>query len=356
MKSKSPDKKKFIKVFDMTQKIESGIELRDAERAVDALAGPTLEKAARLYVIGSSVWAGKNTFISSPYKGAVDKGISQGATYIPFDQKPPEEYDCAVVVGSKQKEETEEWIDLARQNLKSAGLLVVALENEQGGKSLDKRLTALGFDFRVETKCKSRVFLVTNPPSPKDQGIYSLTRREDGLWTKAGVFSWKKRDVGTSAFLKVMLDSGVKLWGKGADFGAGIGDISLHILPLHEAISNLTLIEHDSRALDCARKNLESVRGCTEFIWADIPQDPLPKALDFIVMNPPFHVGKDTRTDLGLSFIEKAAKSLKKQGELFMVANVHLPYEHNLQQMFETIEMLGIQNGFKVLRARTPKI
>ncbi len=355
MKSKSPDKKKFVKAFDMIQKIESGIELRDAERAVDTLVGPTLEKAARLYVIGSSTWAAKNTFITSPYKGVVDQGASQGAAYIPFDQKPPEEYDCAVVIGSKQKEETEEWIDLARQNLKSAGLLVVALENEQGGKSLDKRLTSLGLKYTVETKCKSRVFLIDNPPRLENKSTYSLVRRADGLWTKAGVFSWKKQDVGTSAFLKILEDSGVKLSGKGADFGAGIGDISLYVLPRHETISSLTLIEHDSRALECARKNLESVQGRTEFVWADIPQDHLPKAFDFVLMNPPFHVGKDTRTDLGLGFIKKAAKSLKKQGELFMVANVHLPYENDLRQLFENIEMLGVLNGFKVLRAKTPK-
>lgn len=355
VKSKSPDKKKIPKAFDMIQKNKFKAELRDAERAVDDLASATLEKAEKLYVIGSSLWASGKTLISAPYKGIIDDGLACGASYIPFEQPPVKQCDCVVVIGSKQKEETEEWVDRALRSLKSGGMLIVALENEQGGKSLDKRLKLLGLDYTVETKCKSRVFIALAPNRAAPLFEYNLNQRADGLWTKAGVFSWKKQDVGTTAFLEILDKSAIKLSGKGADFGAGIGDISRHVLARHQGINNLMLIEHDSRALECARRNLEDVQARTEFLWADIPLDPLPKAFDFILMNPPFHVGKESSADLGLAFIKKAANSLKKQGELFMVANVHLPYEKSLRERFETVESLGVLNGFKVLQAKAPK-
>ena len=56
---------------------------------------------------------------------------------------------------------------------------------------------------------------------------------------------------------------------------------------------------------------------------------------DVIVMNPPFHDGRDADPMLGLKFITTAAMSLRSTGDLWLVANKHLPYENLMAETFE---------------------
>ncbi|MBN8194873.1 methyltransferase, partial [Bacillus sp. NTK074B] len=69
------------------------------------------------------------------------------------------------------------------------------------------------------------------------------------------------------------------------------------------------------------------------FHWADAT-NPLKLQLDVVVMNPPFHQGRDANPRLGAQFIRTAAAMLKPSGQLFMVANRHLPYEATLAECF----------------------
>ena len=95
-----------------------------------------------------------------------------------------------------------------------------------------------------------------------------------------------------------------------------------------------------------ARKNKK-----TTFIWADLNKPTTLKNLDFIIMNPPFHEGKSTDIGIGKAFIENAHTALKKHGELYMVANAHLPYEDTLKQTFFKLEKLFEGSGFKIYKA-----
>lgn len=338
----------------MIHKNNAHSEPRDAERALISVAAHYLEKAARLYVIGSSLWAGPKSLVTLPYKGGVDAAIAAGSAINALDEPVPEARDCAVVIGSKQKEETDDWIARALESLAIGGTLIVALENEQGGKTLDKKLAALGLTCSVETKCKSRVLIAQKHSSFQNPSPLGPVRRNDGLWTWPGVFSWKKTDSGTKVFQEILADKSAVLAGDGADFGAGIGELSRWIVAKEGKVRSITLIEHDIRALECARRNYEGVQARTEYLWADIPSGLPPLKLDFILMNPPFHIGKDTRSDLGMEFIRKAVQALKANGELYLVANVHLPYEDILRQNFKQMDALGVKNGFKVLYAKYP--
>ena len=89
-----------------------------------------------------------------------------------------------------------------------------------------------------------------------------------------------------------------------------------------------------------------------EFAWEDLTTaNAARRSLDFIVMNPPFHEGKLSKSALGLQFIETAAQSLKTGGQLWMVANAHLPYEEALQKNFKSCRKIFEGEGFKVLQA-----
>src|SRR5690606_39356015 len=57
---------------------------------------------------------------------------------------------------------------------------------------------------------------------------------------------------------------------------------------------------------------------------------------DFIVMNPPFHQGREAEPDMGRRIIKAAAVALKPGGRLLMVANRQLPYERTLAEVFSS--------------------
>ena len=89
------------------------------------------------------------------------------------------------------------------------------------------------------------------------------------------------------------------------------------------------------------------------FHWADATgAEPPLSALDFVVMNPPFHDGGWEDRSLGQAFVRRAAGALRKGGVLWMVANRHLPYEAVLNELFTTVEARADQGGYKVFEAQ----
>jgi len=159
------------------------------------------------------------------------------------------------------------------------------------------------------------------------------------------VFSWDRIDRGS----KLLTENLPRLSGEGADFGAGIGYLSHHILQNAPSITKLHVLEADARALACARENLGDF---AIFGWEDLtkPVASLGK-LDFIVMNPPFHEGKKTQIPLGRDFVRTAAHHLKKGGKLWMVANAHLPYEDLVRAEFTDVHFTLQKDGFKLIGA-----
>ncbi|MCC6002594.1 MAG: class I SAM-dependent methyltransferase [Pararhodobacter sp.] len=168
--------------------------------------------------------------------------------------------------------------------------------------------------------------------------------------TQAGVFSSGGVDPGSALLASVLPTS---LGGVGADLGAGWGYLSASLLARAPGIDTLHLVEADARALECARSNIADPRA--RFHWRDATE-PLPGvALDFVVMNPPFHAGRADRPDLGTAFIRAAAAGLKPGGRLWLVANRHLPYEATLAASFRTVEETGGNGSYKLLLAHHPR-
>lgn len=190
-------------------------------------------------------------------------------------------------------------------------------------------------------------------------GLFDDWRAEPGACTDAdgrlyrtlpGVFSADGIDP-ASELLAAALPAGLK--GVAADLGAGWGYLAAQLLARAPGLATLHLIESDARALDCARHNVTDPRA--RFHWADATQ-PLPRILvDVAIMNPPFHTGREARPQLGTAFIKAAAQMLKPTGQLWLVANRHLPYETTLDAAFRKITELPGAPGFKLFHAEGPK-
>lgn len=267
-------------------------------------------------------------------------------------------YDYILCAVPKNKIEAQYFISLISKGLKEDGKVIVVASNDAGGKNLSKWMNDFGFIGESYSKSKCRIY-VGSPgelDKSKTEAAYkkgSMQNLElDGqkYYTQAGVFGWNKIDQGSKLLIE-KIDEPLK--GSGADFGCGYGYLSNKILGAENKIKKLHMIDVDMRAIECAKLNMEQFSDGTDvhFAVSDLTVGtPFKEKLDFIVMNPPFHEGKTEKKSLGISMIETAYNSLKKNGVLYMVANKQLPYEKVLDRFYK-VEKLAEEQGFKVYKA-----
>lgn len=235
--------------------------------------------------------------------------------------------------------------------LKVGGRLTALAPKAKGGSRLAKELKAFGLEVAEDARRHHRICEVVRPTAPDiaealAAGAPRLSA-DLGLWTQPGVFSWDRIDPGTALLLARLPPQA----GVGADFGCGLGFLAHGVLA-SAAVTGLTLIDIDRRAVECATRNVNDPRA--QVVWADIRQgEPALSDLDFVVMNPPFHDGGAEDRALGAAFIAQAAKALRHGGKLLMVANRHLPYERPLADSFGAkVKLLAEEGGYKLYEAR----
>jgi 16S rRNA (guanine1207-N2)-methyltransferase len=238
---------------------------------------------------------------------------------------------------------------LALKALTPAGVLTVMALKDRGGSRLRKELEAFGCDVSESAKRHHRICEVSRPDAPVglDEAVSAgAPQWVKGLelWSQPGVFSWDRVDPGTALLLKAL----PALSGRGADLGCGIGLLARAVLA-SGAVTHLEMIDNDRRAVEAARRNITDPRAAIS--WADGTQAPL-EDLSFVVMNPPFHDAGAEDRSLGQRFIATAHGALKKGGTLWLVANMHLPYEPILSPLFAKVERVGDGGGYKVFEAR----
>lgn len=274
---------------------------------------------------------------------------------------PAKKYQKILIHLPKQVQEAKGWIAMALSVLSEGGMIVASAANDAGGSRLVKWLEEAGCkDIRSESKNKSRVVWTSN--IQPDAAVLDLWKKDASvrahdfggglsLYTQPGLFSWDRIDKASRLLTENLPPA---LAGHGADLGCGYGYLSHTILKEFPKVKSLSLVEADSRALDCAIKNVEDVRHDrpVSAFWHDATKIiNFAQPLDFVVMNPPFHTGKKTDVDLGQSFIRTAAAVLKKGGNLSLVANNHLPYETLCESLFKNVKIVVQKDGFKVIRA-----
>ena len=181
-----------------------------------------------------------------------------------------------------------------------------------------------------------------------DDWVATSTQIEGGFITLPGVFSADGIDEGSRLLAEHLPD---KLGKQVADLGGGWGYLSARILE-RGGVEAVHLVEADHAALECARQNVSDAR--VQLHWADATVWQPEEKLDAVVMNPPFHTGRAADPALGRAFIAAAAAMLKPSGQLWLVANRHLPYERTLEPLFKVTDEVAGDRRFKILQAQRP--
>ena len=254
---------------------------------------------------------------------------------------PFKPFELAIVCCTRSRQQT---ADLIAQASAQADLVVVDGQKVDGIEAHYKSLRKLVEIQGNVTKGHGRLFWFS---SADLSNLRATPQSFNDFITIAGVFSANAVDQGSELLAAALPEN---LRGDVADFGAGWGFLSSKILNYQSVIS-LDLIEADATALEYAKLNIKDPRA--NFHWDDATA--WNGSYDAIIMNPPFHKGRLGNPDLGRAFIINAARCLRPKGDLWMVANRHLPYENVLNQCFENVsEILG-NSQFKLFHSSRPK-
>ena len=251
-------------------------------------------------------------------------------------------------------------VKLARSKVQTRMMLAEAVAKTPGGLIIVDGMKTDGADGfykecrkRVEisqafSKAHGKLFWFTAKAAFDDWADKGSIMLLGGFQTMPGVFSAEKIDRGSQALVDALP---AKLPKRLADLGAGWGFLSRHIL-MREKVRELHLVEVDFNALECARVNVTDERA--HFHWADATRFTPERPFDGIISNPPFHTSRKADPEIGRAFIYAAAGMLTPSGQMWLVANRHLPYERTLAGTFRFVDEIAGDNSFKILRATKP--
>ncbi|MFM9889647.1 MAG: class I SAM-dependent methyltransferase [Rickettsiales bacterium] len=266
-----------------------------------------------------------------------------------LDELPAESFQAITVLAPPGTLERRYVLAHALRILSPGATLTAFAAKDKGGKRLATELQQFGCDVQEASRQHDRICTTQRPAMLRniDDAIMEggpQRHAAHGLWTQPGVFSWDRIDEGSALLLQHL----PPLHGHGADLGCGLGVLANAVLHAPQ-VQRITLVDLDARAITMAKRNVHDLRA--EFLWADACGDLPLTALDFVVMNPPFHASGVEDKSLGQQFIIRASALLKQGGQCWLTANRHLPYEALLAQHFAQHARVAEANGFKIYRA-----
>lgn len=222
--------------------------------------------------------------------------------------------------------------------------------NDTGGKSIHKATQALITAAHKDDSARHCSLWKLDLKPVDDFNwltlAHSFNVQNNAYLTLPGVFNHGSLDTGTALLLEYLP---APRSGKLLDLGCGSGVIGLSMKAQENAL-DVTLADVDAFALQSTRLNSARL-GLTAEVLASDGLAQITDKFDYIVTNPPFHQGKDTNYKFARELFSSAKQHLVNDGQLWLVANRHLPYEIWASEYFSNIEIMAQENGFKIIKA-----
>ncbi len=299
-------------------------------------------------------WLCQQSF--KPFADALERsGLQVG------DTQPGQDFPVVMMLPPRQRDEARALFARAARQVEADGIVVAAMANDEGARSGEADFRRLFGTAQVLSKHHCRVFWSTLDKHAIDSALLEEWSTLDAprpigdgrFVSRPGLFAWNRIDP-ASALLAAHLPH--DLSGRIADLGAGYGYLACEVLLGCSGVEAIDLYEAEARALEPARINIDRTLAQlgrqveASIHWHDV-RSGLPHRYDAIISNPPFHQGRADQPELGQSFIAAAANALKPGGNLWLVANRHLPYEQTLGARFNNVRTVIGEHGFKVFNA-----
>lgn len=139
------------------------------------------------------------------------------------------------------------------------------------------------------------------------------------------------------------------------DLGCGNGILGMAYARRYPA-AQVWLVDDNLRALDSARQNwINNELPHTAVTCHSNGLNGVNKEISFdlVLCNPPFHQDNTVTETIARKLFADAKAHLSEIGELWVVANRHLPYSKTLNTLFRSVDVVSKHPKFVVLRCRT---
>ncbi len=268
-----------------------------------------------------------------------------------FKKKKKKSFDHTIVNITKSRKETFFYIALAFFITKIEGMIIITGDKKLGIDFYLRKIRSIT-NLIFFSKSHGKISFIEKkkfiPEEIKNWKNYGKYRKIcSNFYTLPGCFSEKKIDEGSNLLAKSFSN---KLYGNVVDLGAGWGYLSAKALENNNKIKQISLVESNLNSIKCAKINVPSCKA--KFYWKDIEEECLSiKNCDHVIMNPPFHKGKEFIHSLILVFLKTAKEILSKKGTLWMVHNKQLIYENSINELFPNYKYIDISENYKIIKA-----
>lgn len=258
--------------------------------------------------------------------------------------------DTIVLMWPKSKALAQALLDCIAAMPTGAQQVLAVAANDAGGKSIGSAAQKAGHNAEKLDSARRcslwRIQLTARPAFNWLKYAGSFSVEQQSFMALPGVFSYDRLDQGTAVLLEHLPAPAT---GHLLDLGCGAGVIGLTFKARSPELQ-VTLSDIDALALRSAELNSLRQQLQAQVIASDGLQQ-LQQRYDYIISNPPFHQGKSTDYQFAERLFADAKQHLTKDGQLWIIANRHLPYEDWAQQHFARVEIMVQSNGFKLLLA-----
>ena len=169
----------------------------------------------------------------------------------------------------------------------------------------------------------------------------------------AGVFARNQLDIGARFLLEHMPAAGVE---HAIDLGCGNGVLGLRYAQSSPS-SQVTWVDESFLAIASTLRNIKTnLPEATANQYHAQVDDCLAhcaeQSADLILCNPPFHQEHAVTEHIARQMFRDSKRVLRKSGELWVVANRHLPYYQPLKRLFKTVHQVAQNSKFVIFKAR----
>lgn len=205
----------------------------------------------------------------------------------------------------------------------------------------------------IKRKCRIVTATLKQVPSDEDGFIsaWDLPEFSLKLFHHAGVFARNQLDIGARFLLEHLPPPGAE---QVIDLGCGNGVLGLRYAQLSPQ-SHIEFVDESYLTIASVIRNIAANLPASSQ-YTTVVDDCLTarasQSADLILCNPPFHQEHVVTEHIAQQMFRDSKRVLRKNGELWVVANRHLPYYHALKRLFRTVKTVAQNNKFMIYQAR----
>ena len=219
-------------------------------------------------------------------------------------------------------------------------------------KLLEKLLGPTSTSLAVKKARLIFASLGTDLPLPKNPYPvrYRLENTDLSICNHANVFSRDSLDIGTRLLLQHLPDD--PAYRQIIDLGCGNGVVGLMVAKqLPDA--QINFVDESYMAIASARENFAQAfagQRQAQFTIGDCLNGFAEQSVDCLICNPPFHQQHTIGDQIAGQMFKQALRVLRKGGELRVIGNRHLNYQHALKKLFGYWEPVASNAKFVIIK------